>query len=162
MANELRIGLLELLRKAQMDRDADFPKEGMRVLSQALMELKVEEHTGAGFHERTTECTGHQQRLPKEELGHPGRHDAARRAHLGERLKLLTVAVGSEKASGASACGGCAGSVCARGFHLQDGRPPGEVPWDGRRQQEPGGQGLRGVALREARRGGGVVSAQAS
>ncbi len=59
MADELRIGLLELLRKAEMDRDADFLKEGVRVLSQALMELEVEEHIGAGFHERTNERTGH-------------------------------------------------------------------------------------------------------
>ena len=40
MADELRIGLVELLRKAKMDQDADFLKEGVRVLSQALMELE--------------------------------------------------------------------------------------------------------------------------
>ena len=36
MADELRIGLSGLLRKAQMEGDADFLKEGVRVLSQAL------------------------------------------------------------------------------------------------------------------------------
>jgi hypothetical protein len=44
MADELRIGLAKLLRKARMDQDADFLKEGVRVLSQALMEMEVEEH----------------------------------------------------------------------------------------------------------------------
>ena len=37
MADELRIGLSELLRKAMIEQDADFLKEGVRVLSQALM-----------------------------------------------------------------------------------------------------------------------------
>ena len=52
MADELRIGLAELLRKARMEHDAGFLKEGVRVLSQALMEMEVEEHIGAGRHER--------------------------------------------------------------------------------------------------------------
>jgi hypothetical protein len=39
MADELRIGLAGLLRKAQMEHDVDFLKEGVRVLSQALMEM---------------------------------------------------------------------------------------------------------------------------
>ena len=59
MTDELRIGLWELLRKARMDGDADFLKEGVRVLSQALMELEVEEHVGAGRHERAEGRTGH-------------------------------------------------------------------------------------------------------
>ncbi len=59
MTDELRIGLGELLRKARMDGDAGFLKEGVRVLSQALMELEVEEHIGAGRHERAEGRTGH-------------------------------------------------------------------------------------------------------
>ncbi len=59
MTDELRIGLGELLRKARMDGDAGFLKEGVRVLSQALMELEVEEHIGAGRHERAQGRTGH-------------------------------------------------------------------------------------------------------
>jgi hypothetical protein len=47
MADELRIGLSELLRKAMIEQDAGFLKEGIRVLSQALMEMEVEEHVGA-------------------------------------------------------------------------------------------------------------------
>jgi putative transposase len=59
MADEPRIGLSELLRKAMIDRDADFLKEeGVRVLSQALMEMEVEEHVGAGRHERGPSRTG--------------------------------------------------------------------------------------------------------
>ena len=33
MADELRIGLSELLRKEQVEHDVDFLKEGLRVLS---------------------------------------------------------------------------------------------------------------------------------
>ncbi len=58
MADELRIGLSELLRKAMIDQDADFLKEGVRVLSQALMEMEVQEHVGAGRYERSAERTG--------------------------------------------------------------------------------------------------------
>lgn len=59
MADELRIGLSELLRKARIDHDADFLKEeGVRVLSQALMEMEVEEHVGAGRHERSAGRVG--------------------------------------------------------------------------------------------------------
>ncbi|MDP9439225.1 MAG: IS256 family transposase [Actinomycetota bacterium] len=58
MADELRIGLAQLLRKAQMEHDADFLKEGVRALSQMLMEMEVEEHIGAGRHERSEGRTG--------------------------------------------------------------------------------------------------------
>jgi putative transposase len=53
MADELRIGLTKLLRKARMEHDADLLKEGVRALSQALMEMEVEEHVGAARHERS-------------------------------------------------------------------------------------------------------------
>ena len=58
MADELRIGLAQLLRKARMELDADFLKEGVRVLSQALMEMEVEEHIGAARHQRSAERSG--------------------------------------------------------------------------------------------------------
>jgi hypothetical protein len=58
MADELRIGLQELLRKARMEHDADLLKEGVRVLSQALMEMEVEEHVGSARHERSPGRTG--------------------------------------------------------------------------------------------------------
>ncbi len=58
MADELRIGLQELLRKARVEHDADLLKEGVRVLSQALMEMEVQEHVGAAPHERNPRRTG--------------------------------------------------------------------------------------------------------
>jgi transposase-like protein len=58
MADELRIGLSELLRKAMIEQDADFLKEGVRVHSQALVEMEVQEHVGAAPHERTEGRTG--------------------------------------------------------------------------------------------------------
>ncbi len=58
MADELRIGLQELLRKARMEHEPDLLKEGVRVLSQALMEMEVQEHVGASRHERTPGRTG--------------------------------------------------------------------------------------------------------
>jgi len=58
MADELRMALGELLRKAQAERDADFLREGVRVLSQALMDLEVTQHVGAERYERVAERTG--------------------------------------------------------------------------------------------------------
>jgi transposase-like protein len=58
MADELRMALDELLRKVALERDADFLREGVRVLSQALMELEVTQHVGAERHERTAGRTG--------------------------------------------------------------------------------------------------------
>jgi putative transposase len=46
------------LRKAMIDQDADFLKEGVRVLSQALMEMEVEQRVDAACHERTAGRTG--------------------------------------------------------------------------------------------------------
>jgi len=39
VADELRIGLSELLRKAMIDQDAYFLKEGIRVLSGQVLEF---------------------------------------------------------------------------------------------------------------------------
>jgi putative transposase len=58
MADDLRMALVELLRKAELERDADFLRDGVRVLSQALLELEVTQHVGAERHERTAERTG--------------------------------------------------------------------------------------------------------
>ena len=58
MADELRMAFGELLRKAGLERDCDFLREGVRAMSQALMELEVSEHLGAEKHERTSERTG--------------------------------------------------------------------------------------------------------
>jgi putative transposase len=58
MADELRMALETLLRKADVERDVDFLREGARVFSEALMELEVTRHVGAARHERTAERTG--------------------------------------------------------------------------------------------------------
>jgi putative transposase len=58
MADELRMALERLLRKAQLERDTDFLRDGLRVLSEALMELEVTQYVGAERHERTPERTG--------------------------------------------------------------------------------------------------------
>lgn len=53
MADELRMALEDVLRKAQLDGDVDFLREGVRVLSQALMELEVSQHRPEGTRRRT-------------------------------------------------------------------------------------------------------------
>ena len=58
MADDLRMGLEALLRKAALDEDVDFLREGVRVLSQALLALEVTQQVGAERHERTPERTG--------------------------------------------------------------------------------------------------------
>jgi transposase-like protein len=58
MADEMRMALEALLRKAEEHGDVDFLREGARVLSEALMELEVSRHVGAERHERTPERTG--------------------------------------------------------------------------------------------------------
>lgn len=58
MTDALRIALSDLLRKAQIEEDADFLREGMRVFAQAVMELEVTQHVGAERHARTAGRTG--------------------------------------------------------------------------------------------------------
>jgi transposase-like protein len=52
------MALEELLRKAQVEGEVDVLREGVRVLSQALMELEVSQFVGAERHERTVERSG--------------------------------------------------------------------------------------------------------
>jgi transposase-like protein len=49
------IAFREYLIKIGLNKDADFLQEGFQLLSQMLMELEVEEDTGARKYERTTE-----------------------------------------------------------------------------------------------------------
>src|SRR6266513_339088 len=58
MADELRMALAEVLRKAGVE-EADFLREGGRGLAQELMELELAEHVGAERHERTPERSGY-------------------------------------------------------------------------------------------------------
>lgn len=50
-----RVSLLELLRKAGVDGDVDFLREGVEALAQAVIELEASERVGAERHERTSE-----------------------------------------------------------------------------------------------------------
>jgi hypothetical protein len=47
MADEWSMALEGLRRKAQVKPDGDFLREGVRVRSQAVMELEVSQHLGA-------------------------------------------------------------------------------------------------------------------
>ena len=58
MADDLRMALRALLRKAELDDDVDFLRDGMRVLAQALMETEVSQHVGAERYERTPQRQG--------------------------------------------------------------------------------------------------------
>ncbi len=58
MADDLSIAFQDIVRKAQLEQDCDFLREGVRILSQALMELEVSQHLGAHRHQRTSERTG--------------------------------------------------------------------------------------------------------
>ena len=58
MTANTSIDLLGLLRKMGVEHDADFLREGVRVLTQALMEAEVTAQLGAERHERTPERSG--------------------------------------------------------------------------------------------------------
>ncbi|HVE74468.1 MAG TPA: IS256 family transposase [Mycobacteriales bacterium] len=59
MAETVSRALAELVRKAEQHGDVDFLREGVRVLSQALMELEVSQHLGAERYERSGERAGY-------------------------------------------------------------------------------------------------------
>ena len=58
MADEVRMALAELLRKAEAEPSVDVLREGVRVLAEALMALEVAQHVGAERHARTLARTG--------------------------------------------------------------------------------------------------------
>ncbi len=58
MAETVSMALAELVRKAEQQGDVDCLREGVRVLSQALMEVEVSQHLGAERYERTAERAG--------------------------------------------------------------------------------------------------------
>lgn len=59
MADETRMALADLLRKAAAEPGVDVLREGVRVLAEAVMDLEVEQHLGAARHERSPERSGH-------------------------------------------------------------------------------------------------------
>jgi putative transposase len=58
MAETLSMALAELLRKADAEPDVDTLREGVRVMTQALMELEVAQHLGAERYQRSPERQG--------------------------------------------------------------------------------------------------------
>ncbi len=81
MADDLRVALADLLRKAELERDADFLREGVRLLAQQLMELEVSQHLGAEKYVRAHQrADGRAQWLPRADLGHAGGHHRPARA----------------------------------------------------------------------------------
>jgi transposase-like protein len=58
MADDFRMALEELLRKAEVE-DPDFLRDGVRVLAQELMDLEVSQHLGVQRYERSPERRGH-------------------------------------------------------------------------------------------------------
>jgi putative transposase len=58
MAEDMRMALQELLRKAELNQDVDFLREGVRVMAQQLMEIEVAQHLGADKYDRATDRTG--------------------------------------------------------------------------------------------------------
>lgn len=70
---EPTIALKEHLINIGMEKDADFLREAVQLLSQMLMELEVEQQVGAGKHERKPERknyrNGHRQRTWKTRVG---------------------------------------------------------------------------------------------
>lgn len=58
MAEDVRMALAALMHKSDAGVDVDFLREGVRVFSEALMELEVSEHLGAERYERSSERTG--------------------------------------------------------------------------------------------------------
>jgi transposase-like protein len=57
VADDLRMALNDLLRKGDLT-DADFLREGVRVLAQAVMELEVSQHVGAERYGRSPDRRG--------------------------------------------------------------------------------------------------------
>src|ERR687885_603088 len=58
MADTVSMALTELLRKAEAEPDLDTLREGVRVMTQALMELEVAQHLGAERYQRSPDRQG--------------------------------------------------------------------------------------------------------
>lgn len=58
MADDLRMAFAELLHKAEMDQDADFLRDSVRMLAHELMDVEVTQHVGAERYQRNPERTG--------------------------------------------------------------------------------------------------------
>ena len=88
VAEDLRMALQELLRKAELNGDVDFLREGVRVLAQEVMEIEVAQHLGAERYERASDRSSWRaQWLSRSDLGHAcGQHRTAGSACAGRWL----------------------------------------------------------------------------
>ena len=89
---EISMALFELLRKHGLDNDVDFLREGIRLLSQRVMELEVSEQVGAGPYERSdnrqTRRNGYRDRVWETRVGEiPLRIPKVRTKTLNEELR---------------------------------------------------------------------------
>ena len=72
-----RMDLSAFVGKLLEEQDGDVLREGIRVLSQALMETEVAGLIGAERHERTRRADRVPQREPDADVGHADGHDRA-------------------------------------------------------------------------------------
>jgi len=93
------------------EQDGDALREGIRVLSQALMEAEVPASIGAERHERTGDRTAY--RLAHADVGHPRRHDRAGDSE-GYARELFSLAAPTAPAGGARVARRRARSIRAR------------------------------------------------
>ncbi len=115
MADELRMALLELLCKAELERDTDFLREGVRALAEALMELEVSQHLGAEKHERTEERRGYRNGYRERAWDtRVGTLQVKGEGAAGARWQLLPAVAGAPQAGRAGAGGGGSRSVRPR------------------------------------------------
>ena len=70
---DISMALLEYLRKHGLDQDANFLQEGIRLLSEMIMDLEVSEQIRAGKYEhnpqRRTQRNGYRERLWETRVG---------------------------------------------------------------------------------------------
>jgi putative transposase len=92
------MALAELLRKAEAEPDRDTLREGVRVMTQALMKLEVAQHLGAERYQRSPERQGERNGYRDRNWDNTGGHDrAAGGTHT--RRQLLPGSVGTRQAS---------------------------------------------------------------
>ena len=108
-----RMDLSAFVGKLLEEQDGDVLREGIRVLSQALMETEVAGLIGAERHERTGERTAYRNGEPDADLGHADGHDRAGDPE-GAAGDVLPVAAAAAPARRARAAGRRAGGVRAR------------------------------------------------
>ena len=146
MADELRIGLAELLRKAMIKATRTSSRRASGCSRRRSWRWRSRSTWARGATSGPPSA-GTAQRLPGTDLGYAGGGGRAQGAQ-GEGCELLPLAAGAQKAGRAGALCGGPGGLRARGLHAQ-GRRVGEGFGHDGHLQEPGVRALRG-----ARRGG--------